>query len=397
MKYKIILFSIISIDILILFFQTSVISISNHEVNLLSGNFSFIQYIEYLSLSLFGKNDIALRFPMILFHIMSVLLLYKISQKYLKELRNRLWLIVIFILLPGVISSALLVDSAGLIIFSLLLFIYIHDNFFIKLSYPLLLIFSLIDPTFVYLFLSLIFYSLYKKDKYYLFFNMALLTLSLLLYGVHIHGSPKGHFLDVIGLYSAIFTPIIFIYVFYVLYRRFLSKDINIIWFISVIPLLLSLLLSIRQVIYIEDFAPYFVMALPLAAQTFYSSYRVRLRVFRTKYKAIFSVSIVFLLVNFFVVLFNRELYTFIDNPKEHFARKMHIAKELAQELKNRGIYCVSTQDNMAQRLMFYGIKNCKENKLIEQSLDKLGKEYVTISYKYRPIYKAIVTNINSK
>ncbi len=397
MKHKIILFSIVAIDTLILFFQTSVISISNHEVNLLYGDVTFIQYIEHLSLNFFGKNDTALRFPMILFHIMSVLLLYKISQKYLKEVRNRLWLIVIFILLPGVISSALLVDSAGFIIFSLFLFIYIYDNFSVKFTYPLLLVFSLIDATFVYLFLSLIFYSLYKKDKYYFLFNMILLTLSLFLYGLHIHGSPKGHFLDVIGLYSAIFTPIIFIYVFYVLYKRYLTKDINVLWFISAVPLLLSLLLSIRQVIYIEDFAPYFVMALPLAAQTFYASYRVRLKIFRTKYKAIFLISIVFLLVNFFVVLFNRELYIFIDNPKKHFARKMHIAKELAKELKNRGIFCVSTQDNMYKRLMFYGIENCQENKLIEQNLNEVGEEYVTISYKYRPIYKAIVTNINSR
>lgn len=398
MKDRILLFTIIIVDILILFFQTSVLSISNHEVNLLYGNPSFIQYLENLSLSLFGKNDIALRLPMMFFHIVSVLLFYKISQKYLKEVRNQLWLILIFILLPGVISSALLVDSAGFIIFSLLLFIYIYENFSIKFTYPLLLLFSLIDPTFVYLFISLILYALYKKDKYYFFFNIILLTISLYLYGIHIHGSPKGHLLDVIGLYSALFTPIIFIYIIYVLYRRFLSRDINILWFISVVPLLLSLLLSIRQIVYIEDFAPYFIMALPLAAQTFYASYRVRLKIFRTKYKAIFIIAIIFLLVNFFVVLFNRELYIFIDNPKKHFARKMHIAKELSKELKIKGIDCVKTKKSMSKRLEFYNIKQCEENILTEQDLDSnTQEESVIITYKYRTIYKAIVTNINNK
>lgn len=398
MIHRIILFSIITLDILILLFQASSISISNHEVDLLHGHFSFVQYIENLSLALFGRNDIALRLPMIVFHVFSILLLYIISKQYLKEPRNQLWLISVFILLPGVISSALLVDSAGFVIFGLLLFIYIHENFSIKNTYPLLFIYSLIDATFIYLFLSLIFYALHKKDKYYLFFNVVLLGISLYFYGVHINGSPKGHLLDVIGLYSAIFTPIIFIYLFYVLYRRFLSRDINIVWFISVTPLLLSLLLSIRQVIYIEDFAPYFIMALPLAAQTFNSSYKVRLKIFRTKYRAIFVLSITFLLVNFFVVLFNRELYLFIDNPKKHFARKMHIAKELSQKLKDEGIYCVNTREKMARRLDFYGVTHCKENILKEQALDYSGNEkIVTISYKYRTIYKASVTNVNIK
>ncbi len=398
MKHRILLFSVIALDIFILFFQTSVISISNHEVNLLYGDFSFIQYIENLSLSFFGKNDIALRLPMMIFHVLSICLLYKISQKYLKESRNQLWHIIIFILLPGVISSALLVDSAGFVIFCLLLFLYIYEIFSIKFTYPFLLMLSLVDATFIYLFISLIFYAFHKKDMYYLFFNIALLVTSLFLYGIHIHGSPKGHLLDVIGLYSAIFTPVIFIYVFYVLYKRFLSKDTNILWFISTVPLLISLLLSIRQVIYIEDFAPYFIVALPLAAQTFNSSYRIRLKMFRTKYKVIFITSIIFLLVNFFVVLFNRELYIFIDNPKKHFARKMHIAKELSQKLKSEGIYCVKTANPMAKRLEFYGISYCEQNILKEQALNYTAKEkIVTISYNYRIIYKATVTNVNKK
>ena len=51
----------------------------------------------------------------------------------------------------------------------------------------------------------------------------------------------------------------------------------------------------------------------------------------------------------------------------------------------------------MAERLKFYGIDNCGEYQLIEQDLDNNEKNNVTISYKYRPIYKAIVTNINTQ
>ena len=52
----------------------------------------------------------------------------------------------------------------------------------------------------------------------------------------------------------------------------------------------------------------------------------------------------------------------------------------------------------MAKRLNFYGISICDKFLLYEEALDsQIKKESVTISYKYRPIYKAIVTNINTK
>ena len=49
---RIILLCIISIDVSILLFQTSILSISNHEAALLYGDFSFIQLIENISLAL---------------------------------------------------------------------------------------------------------------------------------------------------------------------------------------------------------------------------------------------------------------------------------------------------------------------------------------------------------
>ncbi|MDQ7059632.1 MAG: hypothetical protein Q9M43_00255 [Sulfurimonas sp.] len=398
MMHRLVLLAIISLDILLLIFQTSTISISAHEASLLYGDFSFIQWIEKLSISLFGNHDLALRSPMILFHVLSVLLLYGISKKYLTSNKDRLWNILIFILLPGIVSSALMVDSAGFVIFSLLLFIYIYENFTIKYTYPLLLLLSISDGAFIYLFMSLIFFSYYKKYKTYFILNISLFILSIYIYGIQRQGSPRGHLLDTIGLYSAIFTPIIFIYIFYILYRKFLSKEMSILWFISAVPLLISILLSFRQNIYIADFAPYFIMALPLATQTFLASYKVRLPIFRKKYKIIFISSFIFLLVNFFLVIFNRELYIFIQNPQKHFARKMHIAKELSQELKRRNIPCISTEKSMSQRLNFYGIDTCNKFLLYQVSLDAVNtKETVTISYKYRPIYKAIVTNINTQ
>ena len=207
---------------------------------------------------------------------------------------------------------------------------------------------------------------------------------------------PSGYFLDIIGIYSAVFTPIVFIYIFYVLYRKFIMIEIDILWFIASVTLLFSLLLSFRQRVDIEHFAPYAIVALPLAAKTFVHSYKVRLRVFRTNYRNIFALSLVFLLLNTFVVLFNKELYLFIQNPKKHFAYDMHIAKELATELKYRNIECIDTDKRMALRLRFYGISHCSSYILTENTnRSDLRGESVTISYRNKVIFDAYVTNIN--
>ncbi|MCW8953891.1 MAG: hypothetical protein OQK48_03010 [Sulfurimonas sp.] len=376
-------------------FKTKELSISYYEASLLYGSFSVLQSIIQTSIYFFGQSDFGLRLPMIVLHILSAVLLYKISGKYLKSQRNRTWLILIFVLLPGVMSSALIVNSAGLVLFGLLLFVYIYDNFSIKFIYPLLVAYLFIDGGFVYLFLALIVYSLYKKDKTFFIFNLVLFLISLSLFGIDTHGSPRGHFLDSIGIYAAIFTPIIFIYIIYVLYRRYLTKDIDMIWFISTVVFVFSLLLSFRQRVNIEYFAPYLILALPLIAQTFEHSYRVRLNIFRKKYKVVFIVALTLLLINSSVVFFNKYLYYVVDQPRKHFSYKMHVAKELAAELKARDINCISSDAKMTQRLEFYGVTKCNKYALEENTLESENLNGVTISYKNRLVYSANVTKLN--
>lgn len=391
---KVILFLIIGIDALILFSQTSQVSISSQEASLLYGDFSFLQLLVQASLDIFGQNDFGLRFVMILFHIMSVILMYLVSLRYVNSQRNRLWLLLMFVLLPGVVSSAILVNSAGLLIFGLLLYVYLSQKSSQLFLNILLFIYAIINVGFVYLFLGLALFYLFDKNKTLFIYNLILYFISSSIYGFDAIGSPSGHFLDTIGVYSAIFTPILFIYIFYVLYRRYLTNKIDMLWYISATGLLFSLLLSFRQRIPIEHFAPYLIIALPLAAQTFISSYRIRLRIYRRKYRVAFILSFVFLALNTFAVFFNKELYLLIDNPKNHFAYEMHVAKELAQNLKSKEIFCLQTDKKMQERLRFYGIKECVKYRMIEQDINTKARSNVTISYKNRNIYRACVTNI---
>ena len=396
MMQKYILFLILGVDALTLFFQASQLSISYYEANILYGNFSFLQFITNLSLTVFGQNDFALRLPMMILHFLSVILLYLISSKYLKHKKDRLWLVLIFILLPGSISSALQINSAGLLIFGLFLFVYIYQHFKLQYTYALLLLYAFIDGGFLYLFLALILFAYYVKNKIYFMLNSALIFISLFLYDIDVHGLPSGHLVDTLGVYFAIFSPIVFVYLFYVLYKKLYTKEIDITWFISFIPLAFSLILSLRQRVGLDQFAPYVMVALPSVAQIFVNAYRVRLKIFRKKYKVIFIISILFLFFNSLVVLFNKELYLVIQNPKKHFAYKMYVVKELATKLKKMNIHCIKSNNDLSKRLKFYKIDRCIENVLLENRFNGSKISNVTISYKDNLLYQATVTNLNN-
>ena len=379
-----------------LFLQTSHVSISYEEASLLYGDFSVLSSLTSLSLNLFGQNDLALRFMMILFHLLSAILMYEISKRYIPLERNRLWLLLVFLLLPGVVSAAIIVNSAGMLIFGLLLFVYLSEKIPQRYLNVLLLLYALTDVSFVYLFLGLAVYYSMNKQKYNLVYVLALYMLTSYLYGFEVTGSPSGHFLDTIGIYSAIFTPIIFIYLFYALYKRYFTSKLDMLWCISATALILSLVLSFRQRIPLENFAPYLIIALPLAAQSFISSYRVRLKVYRKRYKLAFVLSFIFLISNTLLVFFNKELYVFIQNPKNHFAYEMHVAKELSNILKERDILCLTTDEKMQTRLKFYGVTKCKDILLVEKNIRAKKATSVTISYKNSVLYRADVTIINN-
>jgi hypothetical protein len=137
------------------------------------------------------------------------------------------------------------------------------------------------------------------------------------------------------------------------------------------------------------------VLALPLAAQTFNTSYRVRLKQFRKKYKLVFAISLGFLLLHSSVVFFNKALYLVVQTPSDHFAYKMHVAKELAQELKMQNINCVTTKKSMALRLEFYGISKCNDFVLEELQEKNNENANVTISYINKAVAFYSVTKVN--
>lgn len=393
MRERALLSLILGINFLILFLEIKGLSIGYNEARILYGEPSILQRLLFASFHLFGQNDYALRIPMIGLHLISALLLYGISRHYLSRPADRLWVVLIYVLLPGVTSAALVVDNAGVMIALLFLFAFVYLNYG---RYALGLIPFLIgiDPAFAYLFLAITLYGFYRKEYLYSGIGAAALLISLSWYGIRIGGLPESRFLDVLGVYTAIFSPIVFIYLFYVLYRRMIAKEWDMIWIIAMSAFLISLLLSFRQKVEVQMFAPFLLLALPLAAQTFLHTYRIRLREFRRRYRILFYSAFFILIANTLAVFFNHYFYRFMKQPTHHFSYSMHVVKELSNQLHHNEIHCVDAQNEKLQlRLRFYGITHCEEYRL-ERNKSSESKK-VTISYINTPIYETYVTKVN--
>jgi len=391
MRERIILLLILGFDAVVLLYSVSTLSITAHEADVYFNVHSFVNYLTHFSTALFGQNDYALRLPMIIFHLLSVVMLYVVSKPYVKRNTDRLWLLFVYILLPGVMSAALLVNSAGIMIFTLFFLLYLYQ---IKSKFiPLFLIlFLFIDSAYTVLYFALFVYAFNKDNRYYLALTILLFISSYFYYGIGTMGKPSGHFLDTLGLYATIFSPVVFLFIIYVLYRNMVAKKDDIALYVGGIAFVVSLLLSFRQSIHIEHFAPYLMLLLPLSAQTFFSSYRVRLRMFRGRYRVLVMIGFTLLSLHFFLLLFNKGLYLFLDNPHDNFAYKTHIAKELADQLNIQKVDCVTAESNSLQmRLKFYGIRECSNTVLYEVPKD-IDSD-VTIRYLGQTVASFNVTN----
>jgi len=356
--YRYVFVSLLIFHFSILLFLANDFSISYKEANIYFNDTSFLlSAITHLSTKLFGQNDIALRLPFILFYIVSSILLYLLTENYFKQKIDQIISIAVFMMLPGVNSAALLVNESIIVIFFTLLYLYIY-KIRKRECYLLLFAFVFIDNSFAVLFLALFFKALAKKDNILIVITLVLFGVSMGMYGFVIGGKPKGYFIDTFGVYGSIFSPLLFLYFFYAIYRYGIKeKEKGMYWYISVTALILSFVFSLRQKIAIEDFAPFVVIGIPIMIRTLMHSIRVRLKEFRKGYYTLSIAIFTVLIINFLVFFTNKYLYLFIQNPKKHFAYNYHIAKELAQKLKSKGIRQISTYDEKLQlRLKFYGI-----------------------------------------
>lgn len=382
MRERLFLFLILVLSSILLAYGTQSISISYDEAKTFFHGNDFIHYLAFYSTQLLGQNDFALRLPFILLHLASIILLYKIGKLFLKKRVDRIVSVAIYALLPGVNSVALLVNSGIVVIFFSLLFTYLYLKEY-KFASHLVLITSLfIDNSFTIFYIALFVYALMKRKTDLFILTLILFSTSMYLYGFDTGGKPKGYFADTLGVYAVVFSPFLFLYFVYAMYRILIKEEKNLLWYISFFSLVVSLLLSLRQKLLLEDFAPFVVLSVPLMVKVFFNSYRVRLPSFRKLHTLFFIFVLVTLFANTMLSFFHKPLYAFMDEPSKHFAINYDIAKELADALKAKGITKVMIKDDkMALRLKFYQIERGGNSKLLVQKEIEEGFEQIDIVY----------------
>ena len=107
----------------------------------------------------------------------------------------------------------------------------------------------------------------------------------------------------------------------------------------------------------------------------FFSAYSVRLPQHRLKYKLLGVLLISSLALNSTASIFSDFLYAFLKKPSAHFAFKNAVAKELAAELKSRGIKAIKSPADMRERLLFYGIDSKNSHESLSKSPCKNGSK----------------------
>src|SRR5690606_2866017 len=95
--YSTLFYIVLAFILFMMFIQVNdVLSISYKEALNYFENFSVLTLLIKISTAFFGQNDLALRFPFVIFYFLSVILMYKITDDYFKLPKDRFITILIF-------------------------------------------------------------------------------------------------------------------------------------------------------------------------------------------------------------------------------------------------------------------------------------------------------------
>lgn len=355
-------FYVIVIYALAVFYLAITTPISPHEAKLFYTPSDLVSILMHWGESLIG-GFLGLRIFFILFGFLSITLFYELSRRYFAEQTDAFLATSIFMLLPGVLTATTLANVAIIVLPLVLYFVLMYERGrFWSLPLVMLTLFFIHEASIIF-FAALLLYGLVHKDKKLSIFSAAfLIAFVYLAKGIEIGGGPSGHFIEVFGLYATVFSPLIFIYFFYAMYRILLREKKTLLWYISFTALAFSLLLSIRQRIYITDFAPYVTISVILMLDVFNNSVQVRLPEFQKRYKRAFIVVMSFLALSVSIIIFHKVFFLFLKDPSQHFAHRVYDPYFLANKLKLEEVGCYDdARGRERYQLRYYGISPCTD------------------------------------
>ena len=334
--------------------------ISPHEAKIFYTSSNFIAILMHWGDGLLG-GFVGLRFFFILSGFLTIALFYELSRRYFPKREDAYLATILFMFLPGILTATTLVNVAIFVLPLVLFFVLMYERqSFLTLPFVMLALFFIHEASIIF-FVALLFYALVHKDKKLGIFSAAfLIAFVYLAKGIEIGGRPSGHFVEIFGLYATVFSPLLFLYFFYAMYRILLREKKTLLWYISFTAFSFSLLLSIRQRVYITDFAPYVMISIPLMLDLFHHSVRVRLLQFQKWYKRGFYAVMVSLFLSVSLIVFHQLSYRVMHQSDKHFAKRIYKPYLLAQKLKAEGVECYEgARGRERYQFKYYGIPLC--------------------------------------
>ncbi len=342
-----------------LFYVATTTPISPHEAKIFYTSEDIVGLLMHWGGSLFS-GFLGLRIYFILFALLSIALFFLLSWRYFKRAEDAYLSTMIFMLLPGTLTASTLANIAIIVLPLVLLFVLLYKQYHFSISLLIMVLLFMIHDASIIFFVALLLYGIRSREyRLMLFSSLFLGAFILLERGIEIGGHPSGHFLEIFGLYAGIFSPLLFLFFFYAMYRTLLRGEKTLLWYIAFTALAFSLLLSLRQRVAITDFAPYVMIATILMLETFHQSVRVRLPAFRKKYRLGFGIVTTLLLLTLLAIVFHQLSYTMMSNPQNHFAKRIYRPYFLAKQLKSQGISCYCSSGKERYQLQYYGISHC--------------------------------------
>ena len=348
------------IYVCVVFYLAITTPIGPHEAKTFYTSTDIVSTLMHWGDALLG-GFIGIRIFFILLGFLTIILFYEMSRRYFAMRSDAYLATVLFMFLPGIITVTTIVNVAILVLPLVLFFVLMYEKqSYWTLPFVMLALFFIHESSIIF-FVALLFYALVHKDTKLGILSAAfLLAFLYLAKGIDISGRPSGHFAEIFGLYATVFSPLLFLYFFYAMYRILLREKKNLLWYISFTALTLSLVLSIRQRVHITDFAPYVMISMVLMLDVFNHSVRVRLPEFQKRYMRGFHVVVLFLVLSVLLIVSHKLSYELMDDPDKHFAKRIYQPYYLAQSLKKEGKECYdATSRRERYQLRFYQIQSC--------------------------------------
>lgn len=309
------------------------------------------------------ENGLDFRLPFVFLGLLNIPLFFYMSKQYFDKMEDSFLATTIFALLPGIITSAILVNIAVLVITLVMAFLILYAKKLIWLQAGVAILLLYVHDASIIFFISIAIFSAFKHDRVLFAISASLIAISFLYFNdLKVGGHPTGEFLELFALYAALFSPLVFIYFFYALYRIWVRERKDILWYISFSAFTLSILLSLRQQVIMTDFAPYVIVAVVLMVLTYQRTVNVRLPQFQKNYKIGFRIVIGSLVFSALIILFQKPLFLLYDDKTKHFSYSFYEPFWQTMELREIGQNCYTAKNAKVQfQLKYHGIEACEQ------------------------------------